>query len=392
MVDVFHVGDSIYFRSYCHLPLHVWTEACQCLQLSDAQRSALLNFFCAYSISLSYLFFSLGSAIIFVAIMKHFFLRTPLEKFKWVGVFWNVVSVVVVGWAAMLTDAPASPEGAASVTDPGHFVPNPFVGIMLILSGAFVQSLQYCFEEKVMSSAEQDDMPPIPPLLLIGMEGFWGTVICVTIIYPLAYAIPGPDHGSFENPYNTWTMFVNSPSIQNVFIVYFFSILMYNMLAVLVTFMLDSVWHAILDNFRPITVWGADLFIFYFITVTLGEQWTNWSFLQFFGMLVLLYGTAIYNAPNPGSILLDGGWSSFFIDCTNEYKRIEEEEYPENRSLIVSTPKTPRQMPYYDGFKPLMSPVATDREKERRIQNRLEMGEVSRDPKYGSILNRHAEQ
>lgn len=51
-----------------------------------------------------------------------------------------------------------------------------------------------------------------------------------------------------------------------MFLLYFLSIFFYNALAVLVTFMLNSVWHAILDNFRPITVWGTDLFIFYAVT------------------------------------------------------------------------------------------------------------------------------
>lgn len=31
----------------------------------------------------------------------------------------------------------------------------------------------------------------------------------------------------------------------------------YNIFAVYVTHFLSSVWHAILDNFRPISVWGA---------------------------------------------------------------------------------------------------------------------------------------
>jgi hypothetical protein len=334
----------------------------------------------------------IGSAIIFVAILKHFFLRTPLEKFKWVGVFWNVVSVVVVGYAAMFVDAPASPEASATPVDPAtHFVPNPLVGVSLILCGAFVQSLQYCFEEKVMTaSAESEDMPPIPPLLLIGMEGLWGTVLCLFVIYPIAYYVPGPDHGSFEHPYNTWVMFWSSSAIQQVFTIYFFSILMYNMLAVLVTFMLDSVWHAILDNFRPITVWGTDLFIYYYITVALGEQWTVWSYLQLMGMIVLLYGTAIYNAPNPGSIRLTGDVTSFFIDCTDEYLLIQQEA-EEARDLVndhLLTPSTP-QLPYRDGIKPstLMSPAIVDRDRQRRLQQQLERGESPRPakPNYGSI-------
>ena len=135
------------------------------------------------------------------------------------------------------------------------------------------------------------------------MEGLWGLIICVLVLYPLAYYTPGADHGSVENPFNTYVLISNSSEIQNVFIIYFFSVLAYNILACLVTFMLSAIWHAILDNFRPITVWAVDLFIFYTITTSFGESWSaQWSWLQVLGMVVLLYGTAVYNAPNPGSI------------------------------------------------------------------------------------------
>lgn len=169
----------------------------------------------------------------------------------------------------------------------------------------------------------------------IGMEGLWGLLICVFVLYPLAYYYPGEDHGSFENPFNTYTMIANSSSVQAMFALYFCAILAYNVLACLVTFMLDSVWHAILDNFRPATVWGTDLFIFYFVTASFGESWNQpWSLLQLLGMAILLYGTAIYNAPNPGSILLKGGADSCFIDCSDEY----EERLP---VVLLAAPDTP---------------------------------------------------
>ena len=43
------------------------------------------------------------------------------------------------------------------------------------------------------------------------------------------------------------------------------------------------------------------MLIVYCVTAAFGEPWNqSWSFVQLFGMFVLLYGTAIYNAPNPG--------------------------------------------------------------------------------------------
>ena len=49
-----------------------------------------------------------------------------------------------------------------------------------MMAGAFVQSVQFVFEEHVMKM----DVPA-PPLLLIGMEGFWGTVLSIAVMYPI---------------------------------------------------------------------------------------------------------------------------------------------------------------------------------------------------------------
>lgn len=80
-------------------------------------------------------------------------------------------------------------------------------GVLLTLAGTFVQSVQYAYEEKVMSG----DISA-PPWLLIGVEGVTGTLILTLILYPVAYFLPGPDHGSFEDPFNTIAKISNSPT------------------------------------------------------------------------------------------------------------------------------------------------------------------------------------
>ena len=81
----------------------------------------------------------------------------------------------------------------------------------------------------------------------------------------------------------------------------------------------------ILDNFRPITIWTADLALFYCLAPSLGEEWTRYSWMQVAGLFVLLYGTAVYNAPNPGSVKLRGEWFSLGLDYGSEYDRLEAE-------------------------------------------------------------------
>merc|ERR1712190_711032 len=136
-------------------------------------------------------------------------------------------------------------------------------------------------------------------------------------------------------------------TIQIAFTVYFFSIFFYNFFACLVTFMLNSVWHAILDNFRPLTVWITDLYIYYYVIPSLGEAWTIFSWIQVGGMVVLLYGTAIYNAPFPGSVLLKGEWYSLGMDFSKEYLALSDEQDASMieeafRASAMGTPMSPR--------------------------------------------------
>jgi hypothetical protein len=168
------------------------------------------------------------------------------QKFHWVGVGWNVVSIVIVGGTAMLTSGGSEDAGSNAGVTPAETL----FGVGLLIAGAFVQSCQFVFEEKVMKL----DVP-VPPLLMIGMEGFWGVFFGLFVMFPIGYLLPGDDHGSYEDPFNTWAMLMNTKSLQVAFAFYFFTIFMYNVLCALVTFQLSSIWHAILDNFRPMTIW-----------------------------------------------------------------------------------------------------------------------------------------
>ena len=54
-------------------------------------------------------------------------------------------------------------------------------------------------------------------------------------------------------------------------------------------------WHTILDNFRPVSVWVTDILLFYVFTHRrFGEAWTTASYIEAAGLVVLLLGTAIY--------------------------------------------------------------------------------------------------
>jgi len=237
-----------------------------------------------------------GGGIVFVALMKNYILKDKLTSSMWAGVSLIGVAVLLVGMSSGV-GAKADPDDETGA-DSSDAVYEALFGVGMTLAGTFVQSVQYTYEEKVMSG----DISA-PPWLLIGMEGLTGTLLSTFVLYPVCWAIPGNDHGSFEDPFNTYTKLANSPSALALAITFCVLVFVLNSFSVLVTYMMSSVWHAILDNFRPITIWVVELMLFYvFSGGEYGEAWTDGSWLQLGGMAILLFGTAVYN----GSVKLPG--------------------------------------------------------------------------------------
>jgi len=209
-----------------------------------------------------------------------------------VGVAIIAFGVMCVGSASMVGASSDADEDDATAADSAVF------GVLITLAGTFVQSVQYVYEEKVMSGDVS-----APPWLLIGVEGVTGTLLSTFVLYPLVWLLPGDDNGSYEDPINTYTMVMNSPTVFYLALAFCVLVFILNSFSVLVTYMMSSVWHAILDNFRPVTIWVVQLTIYYsFSHGQYGESWTDGSYLQLAGMCLLLGGTAVYN----GSIKVPG--------------------------------------------------------------------------------------
>ncbi len=303
-----------------------------------------------------------GSVIVITAVLKIYGLGHSLEKHMKIGIGMIAFSMLLVAFSAFVAGPVASGAdlagGAADArllsnhhhhnddygidADPlsaptdvyypdqhsaehGHLAVhlaapvndrNPMVGVALVVLGCLAQGVQYVFEEKVMNTGDVN----CPPLVVIGMEGIWGFFITVLIVYPLAYYIPGKDNGSFENPFDSWEMVVSNERLSYLVTGFVVTVTMYNIAAVYVTQLLSAIWHAILDNFRPISVWGLDLAMFYYIApgTGLGEEWTPGSWLQLIGLCILLFGTAVYN----GSITIAG----FCEPSRGGYEAIDSDE------------------------------------------------------------------
>jgi hypothetical protein len=121
-------------------------------------------------------------------------------------------------------------------------------------------------------------------------------------------------------------MMQNSSTLMWLTTLFVLTVTGYNCAAVYVTAYLSSIWHAILDNFRPITIWAFGLLLYYVIAPGqgVGEFWSDASWLQLCGLLVLFFGTAVYN----GSISTFG----------DDYIAIDEQENAPEPGSLIKTP------------------------------------------------------
>ena len=117
-----------------------------------------------------------NSQVVFVALMKHYILKNLMCKFHWVGVFWIVVSVLIGGSSALLVS-----RMSGNITEDGSIMAtDTLIGVVLVIAGTVICSLMFVIVEKLMNL----DVP-VPPLLLIGMMGFWGVVLSIFVMFPV---------------------------------------------------------------------------------------------------------------------------------------------------------------------------------------------------------------
>ncbi|KAF4663032.1 hypothetical protein FOL47_005938 [Perkinsus chesapeaki] len=224
-----------------------------------------------------------GAEIIFCAILSVCFLGRKLHAYHWGAVALCVVAILIVGFSNLMSSGESTPAGE----DPALML----FGMAMIVGGQVVQAGQVVCEERLLK------VWTVSPLQLVGMEGLWGCVLMIFIAFPVLQRLPGQDRGSLENTMDTFEMLKNNPQLVANLIIYFVSILSYNISGVMVTYKLTAVHRTMIEASRTAVIWTVDLLIHYVILPgsEFGERWTSWSWLQLVGFVLLTYSQAAYS-------------------------------------------------------------------------------------------------
>ena len=226
-----------------------------------------------------------GSVVIFSAILTVKWLGRVLRSFHYYSILIVLVAVVIVGLAG-IEESPDSDEDGSMV----------IFGLASILAAQAVTSVQFICEESLMNSPDTT----LDPVALVGYEGLWG-LLYYAVLCPLLTFTPRSDsplstiwHEDFGD---TFVMLKNSTGLVWLCVGYFCTILIYNISANFVTQSLSAVVRSILEACRVMGVWIVCLIFFYSgFAKNIGEEWSNWSYLELFGFILLMYGTFTYRA------------------------------------------------------------------------------------------------
>ncbi|OSX78833.1 hypothetical protein BU14_0098s0059 [Porphyra umbilicalis] len=220
-----------------------------------------------------------GAQLIFAALLSIIFLGRRLDKFNWVGIGLAISGIALVGAANIM--------GESSVTSKADIK----FGVIIIIAGQVLQASQVVLEEYLLQNLKMTS------IRVVAWEGLFGVMHCVLWVLPLAYFLPGRDHGRLEESVDSVYMCAHSWKVALVLLGDMTAMLAYNVCGMQVTQSLSAVHRVILETLRTLCVWIIDLFLFYFVTNGgFGERWTSYSLLQALGFVLLVTGTLTYNA------------------------------------------------------------------------------------------------
>lgn len=220
--------------------------------LCDCMSTTLMNLGLIY-ISASIFQMLRGSIVIFTGIISTLFLNKRYSFQKWLSLINIFLGIAVVGFTNTNYDS-------------------TYIGIILIILAQIFSASQYVLEEKILVKYN------ISPLLSVGLEGIFGTLI--TIIISIIF--------QFIDIYDSITglrQLFSIPILYITSICSLFTISLSNWFGLCITKNISSTSRSTIDICRTLIIW----------IVSLSLQWETFKLLQVVGFLIMICGILLFN-------------------------------------------------------------------------------------------------
>jgi drug/metabolite transporter (DMT)-like permease len=251
-------------RESGNAPNHVYMVACGL----DWTATTLVNM--AYMlIAASVVQMTRGAIVIFTCLFSVAFLGKRQHRYHIAGVFLVFVGITLVSLSTYINPM-ATAHGHGQVA-PGSGSGRMF-GISLCILAQVFQATMLVYEEKIMSQYS------VPPLRVVGMEGFFGMMFGAGILIILNIS-------QVESTPAAFHQVSHSTPLLCAILGSICSIAVFNFSGITVTQKASAVARSTIDVSRTILIWGVEMLL----------GWHSFNPLQLCGFVVLAFGTMLYN-------------------------------------------------------------------------------------------------
>lgn len=163
-------------------------------------------------------------AVVFTGIMSVLFLKRKQYAYHWVGMFIVVAGITLVGLTSSfgwgLSEDATPPAGSGGDDD--------VLGAVLVICAQIFTATQFVFEEKILGRFDA------PPMLAIGLEGFFG-VGTLAVLMPILQAAASSVTGDMFDVAFAFGLFISNAAIAVSSLGCIFSIAFFNFFGLSIT-------------------------------------------------------------------------------------------------------------------------------------------------------------
>jgi len=199
-----------------------------------------------------------------------------LHIHHWIGICMIAAGSMLVGASSVLNGDPTEDTSSDGESDSAEY---PLLGAGLVVAGQLLSAIQFVVEERYLAKYH------VPALLAVGLEGFWGLILCFVVL-PILSTVCATDGLPLDDVPQAFRDILRIPRLQISFGLNMICIAVFNFLALVVTADLSSSWRAVIDTSRTIIIWSISVYWF---------EWEYFHGLQVIGFGVLVAGMSLYN-------------------------------------------------------------------------------------------------
>ncbi|KAI1964794.1 hypothetical protein LOZ58_001484 [Ophidiomyces ophidiicola] len=234
-----------------------------------------------------------GALVLFVGLFSVVFLRRKLYLYQWMALVCVVFGVGLVGLAgAIFKDhGPVAPDNIPQLvsraaqeihsTAKSPEAVKVIVGVLLIAGAQIFTASQFVLEEWILERYAMD------PLMVVGWEGIFGTLVTTFGMFVLHLAIGRTEHGKYGyfDVTEGWRNMTTNRTVAFTSLLIMISIGGFNYFGLSVTRSVSATSRSTIDTSRTLFIW----------LVSLGLGWESFKRLQVVGFTMLVYGTFLFN-------------------------------------------------------------------------------------------------